>query len=63
MNLDNVLEVLAAENPQFYNCWFCGIDDTDTFSFEFDTFVHRDCVLENMDTDDEARIMANEFNI
>lgn len=48
-------------------CWFCKRLDADLeFSLEFDTNVHRQCIVKALEKDphdSEARLMAREFGI
>lgn len=48
-------------------CWFCEkVDDKLGFSLEFDTYVHRDCIVAELQKDEsnfEARLMAKEFGL
>jgi len=45
-------------------CWYCGEDQTDTFSGEFDTNLHLECLekhLKEYPDDPEAKIMYREL--
>jgi len=47
-------------------CWYCGGTDDLTFSWEWDTYVHIDCVrraLQENPDDGEAKIFADELGI
>ena len=49
-----------------YPCWFCQCDtEPMLFSWEFDTFVHDQCIRDTLRCDSnhmEARIMNDEFS-
>lgn len=41
-------------------CWFCGKGNCDEFDTEFDTFLHRQCLIDVLDKDPnhpEAELM------
>ncbi len=53
-------------SPQDGGCWYCGerfTDDKALFSTEFDTYVHRECLItaRRDDSDNEAKIMYREL--
>jgi hypothetical protein len=50
--------------PNNGGCWFCNTDSGELyFSFEFDTYVHKDCVREKYEKCNiEAKIIMREFN-
>jgi hypothetical protein len=47
--------------PSEGGCWFCFKDECDAFDYEFDTYVHLDCVRkalkESNGEDCEAKFM------
>lgn len=51
-------------SPNNGGCWYCyNVDDSLSFSCEFDTFVHIECLKEMAKNpeDREAQIMAAEL--
>ena len=54
-------------SPQNGGCWYCSTDDPPlTFCFEFDTFIHIDCInvqIEKGQYDPELEIIRREFAI
>lgn len=50
-----------------YGCWYCGYGgDSDLFSWEFDTPVHKFCLRQRLrehPEDPEAQLMGREFGM
>lgn len=56
--------MLVSENEG--GCWFCSTDQGDDwlFSFEFGTFLHEKCLIEEIELgNEEALIMMDEFGL
>jgi hypothetical protein len=52
--------------PQNNGCWFCHQKDGDlNFCFEFDTYLHLECLelAALTDSNDEVQIMLCEFGL
>ena len=54
--------------PQDGGCWFCSTDDDISgwyLSLEFDSYVHKICLLEALKNEDnlEAKIIARELGL
>ena len=62
---------MAKVSPQDGGCWYCKTDDPPlTFCFEFDTFIHIDCIKEKIkertadhEIDPELEIICREFGL
>ena len=61
---------MAKLSPNAGGCWYCSTDNPPlSFCFEFDTYIHIDCIKQQIDglfpdeIDQELEIIAREFNL